>query len=310
VSATRRSADGFALQVMVGLCLVWGIQQVMIKWAAPDIAPVMQAAGRSGMSALLVGLLICWKGGWNQVGATWRGGLLAGALFGLEFLFISEGLQLTTAAHMSVFLYTAPIFTALGVHWLLPSERLRPLQWLGIFLAFVGIGIAFAAGLSWDNLDRRMLLGDALGVLAGACWGATTVVVRASRLSEAPVTLTLFYQLIVGFVGLLLIALLSGQITHVSLTGVALASVLFQGIVVSFFSYLVWFWLLRRYLAANLAVFSFMTPLFGVTFGVVLLGEALSLNFVIGAVLVLLGITFVSAEQWVRRRLRRVLGQA
>ena len=161
---------------------------------------------------------------------TWRGGLLAGALFGLEFLFISEGLQLTTAAHMSVFLYTAPIFTALGVHWLLPSERLRPVQWLGIFLAFVGIAIAFAGGVSWDNLDRRMLLGDALGVLAGASWGATTVVVRASRLSEAPVTLTLFYQLIVGFVGLLLIAILSGQVTHVSLTTVAVASVLFQGI--------------------------------------------------------------------------------
>lgn len=211
-----------------------GVQQVLIKWAAPDIAPVMQAAARSGISALLVGLLICWKGGWGQVGNTWRGGLLAGALFGLEFLFIAEGLQLTTAAHMSVFLYTAPIFTALGVHFLLASERLRPLQWLGILLAFIGIAIAFAGGVSWDNLDRRMLLGDAFGVLAGACWGATTVVVRASRLSEAPVTLTLFYQLIVGFLGLLLIALFSGQITHVSLTTVAIASVLFQGLIVSF----------------------------------------------------------------------------
>lgn len=82
---------------------------------------------------------------------------------------------------------------------------------------------------------------------------------------------------------------------------------LFQGLVVSFFSYLTWFWLLRRYLASNLAVFSFMTPLFGVTFGVLLLGEPLSVNFVVGAVLVLLGITFVSAEQWVRRRLRTML---
>ena len=101
----------------------------------------------------------------------------------------------------------------------------------------------------------------------------------------------------------------ASQIGHVNLTAVAVASVLFQGLVVSFFSYLVWFWLLRRYLAANLAVFSFMTPLFGVTFGVLLLGEQLSLNFVIGAVLVLLGITFVSAEQWLRRRLRKALGQ-
>ncbi|MGY2199259.1 DMT family transporter [Pseudomonas gingeri] len=309
MSTSRRNADRFAIQVMLGLCLIWGIQQVVIKWAAADIAPVMQAAGRSGISALLVGLLMCWKGGWSHIGATWRGGLLAGALFGLEFLFISEGLQRTSAAHMSVFLYTAPIFTALGVNWLLPSERLKPLQWLGIGLAFVGIVFAFAGGVSFSDMDSNMLLGDALGVLAGAAWGATTVVVRASRLSEAPVTLTLFYQLIVGFVGLLAIAAVSGQIGQVSLTAVAVGSVLFQGLVVSFFSYLVWFWLLQRYLASNLAVFSFMTPMFGVTFGVVLLGDPLSFNFVIGAVLVLLGITLVSAEQWIRRRLRKALGQ-
>lgn len=292
---------------MLGLCLIWGVQQVMIKVAAHDISPLLQAAARSGISALLVGLLICWKGGWSQVPSTWRGGLLAGALFGLEFFFIAKGLQLTTAAHMSVFLYTAPIFTALGVNWLLPSERLRPLQWLGIFLAFLGIAFSFAGGISFADMDRDMLLGDIYGILAGMAWGVTTVVVRGSRLSEAPVTLTLFYQLIVGFVGLLLIALFSGQITHFNLTPVAVGSVLFQGLVVSFFSYLVWFWLLKRYLASNLAVFSFMTPLFGVTFGVLLLNEPLSFNFAVGSVLVLLGITFVSAEQWVRRKVRALL---
>ena len=307
MSVSRRATDAFALQVMLGLCLIWGVQQVMIKVAAHDISPLLQAAARSGISALLVGLLICWKGGWSQVPSTWRGGLLAGALFGLEFFFIAKGLQLTTAAHMSVFLYTAPIFTALGVNWLLPSERLRPLQWLGIFLAFLGIAFSFAGGISFADMDRDMLLGDIYGILAGMAWGVTTVVVRGSRLSEAPVTLTLFYQLIVGFVGLLLIALFSGQITHFNLTPVAVGSVLFQGLVVSFFSYLVWFWLLKRYLASNLAVFSFMTPLFGVTFGVLLLNEPLSFNFAVGSVLVLLGITFVSAEQWVRRKVRALL---
>lgn len=309
MSTTRRATDAFALQIMLGLCLIWGMQQVMIKWAAADIVPVMQAAGRSGIAAVLVGLLICWRGGWEHVSSTWRGGLLAGALFGLEFLFIAEGLQLTSAAHMSVFLYTAPMFTALGLHWLLPSERLRPLQWLGIALAFGGIAVAFAGGVSLEHLDGRMLLGDAFGVLAGMAWGATTVVVRGSRLSEAPATLTLFYQLLVGFVGLLLIAAVSGQIGQVRFTPISVGSLLFQGLVVSFFSYLTWFWLLRRYLASNLAVFSFVTPLFGVTFGVLLLGEPLSLNFILGAVCVLLGVTMVSAEQWVRRRLRSLLGQ-
>ncbi|MFQ6572649.1 DMT family transporter [Pseudomonas sp. UM16] len=308
MSATRRNTDAFALQVMLVLCLIWGIQQVMIKLAAADIAPVMQQALRSGMAAVLVGLLICWRGGWDQVPHTWKGGLLAGALFGVEFLFIAEGLKLTSAAHMSVFLYTAPVFTALGLHWLLPSERLRPLQWLGIVLAFGGIAYAFAGGGAFAQMDSRMLLGDAFGVLAGLAWGATTVVVRSSRLSEAPATLTLFYQLAVGFVGLLLIATLSGQVTQVHFTPVSIGSLLFQGLIVSFFSYLTWFWLLRRYLASNLAVFSFITPLFGVTFGVLLLDEPLSLNFVLGAVMVLLGVTLVSAEQWVRRRLRSLLG--
>ena len=308
MSAARKNTDAFALQVMLGLCLIWGSQQVMIKWAAVDIAPVMQAAFRSGIAAVLVGLLMCWRGGWAQLGSTWRAGLLAGALFGLEFLFIAEGLKLTSAAHMSVFLYTAPVFTALGLHFMLPSERLRLLQWLGIALAFAGIALAFAGGLSLDQLDGRVLLGDAMAVLAGLMWGATTVVVRASRLSEAPATLTLFYQLMVGFVGLLLMAWFSGQIGAVSFTPLALGSVLFQGLVVSFFSYLTWFWLLRQYLASNLAVFSFITPLFGVTFGVLLLDEPLSVNFVVGAVMVLGGVVLVSAEPWVRRQLRRVVG--
>jgi drug/metabolite transporter (DMT)-like permease len=190
-------------------------------------------------------VLICWKGGWDQVGTTWRGGLLAGALFGLEFFFIAEGLQLTTAAHMSVFLYTAPIFTALGVHFLLPASACGRCNGWGFFLAFVGIALPLPAAcrgptsigaccwaMRWGYW--RVPLGRDHG--GGACLA----------LSEAPVTLTLFYQLIVGFVGLLLIALFSGQISHVSLTTVAVASVLFQGLVVSFFSYLTWFWLLRR----------------------------------------------------------------
>lgn len=308
MSAARKNPDAFALQLMLGLCLIWGSQQVMIKWAAADIAPVMQAAFRSGIAAVLVGLLICWRGGWGQVGSTWRAGLLAGALFGLEFMFIAEGLKLTSAAHMSVFLYTAPIFTALGLHFMLPSERLRLLQWLGILLSFAGIALAFAGGVQLDQIDGRTLLGDAFGVLAGLAWGATTVVVRGSRLSEAPATLTLFYQLMVGFVGLLMIALLTGQIGMVTLTPLAIGSVLFQGLVVSFVSYLTWFWLLRKYLASNLAVFSFITPLFGVTFGVLLLGEPLSVNFVLGALMVLAGVVLVSAEPWVRRQLRKVVG--
>jgi drug/metabolite transporter (DMT)-like permease len=298
----RRGADAFSFQVMIALCITWGLQQIAIKLAAADIAPIMQASLRSGIAALLVALLMCWRGGWEGLRqGTWPGGLLSGVLFALEFLLIALGLERTTAGHIAVFLYTSPIFSALGLHWLLPSERLRRLQWVGIGLCFVGIAVAFGGGISLAEMDSRMLVGDALGLLAGAAWGATTVVIRTSKLSEAPASLTLFYQLAAAFVLLLLLALVNGQVRHFELTPIAVGSVLFQGVVVSFISYLIWFWLLRRYLASNLAVFSFMTPLFGVTLGVLILDEPLSLNFVGGTVLVLLGITLVSGEAWVRR---------
>lgn len=61
--------------------------------------------------------------------------------------------------------------------------------------------------------------------------------------------------------------------------------------------------LLRRQLASNIAVFSFMTPLFGVSFGVPILDEPLSLNCIAGAARVLLGIVLLGNHVWVSRGL-------
>jgi drug/metabolite transporter (DMT)-like permease len=296
MSSTRKGLDGFVVATMVLLCAIWGAQQVAIKLAAHDVVPIMQVGLRSGMSAALVLLLMRARGERLSLrDGTLRPGLLAGALFAAEFLFVAEGLRRTSAAHMAVLVYTSPIFTAIGLHWTVRGERLRRQQWLGILLAFAGIAVALAGGWLRGGVSLRMLSGDALGVLAGAAWGATTVVVRGSALSDAAPSKTLLYQLAVASVLLVGAAVVSGQATQVSLTRVAWTSLLFQGVVVSFASYLAWFWLLRRYAASQVSVFSFLTPLFGVTFGVLVLDERVDVAFGAGAALVLAGITAVSA---------------
>jgi drug/metabolite transporter (DMT)-like permease len=297
MGATRKGLDGFVMATMVLLCAIWGAQQVAIKLSAHDVVPIMQVGLRSGMSAVLV-LLLTWIRGENLSvrDGTLRPGLVAGALFAAEFLFIAEGLRRTSASHMAVLLYTAPIFTAVGLHWAVRGERLRRRQWLGILLAFAGIAVAFAGGWVRGGISTEMLVGDALGVLAGAAWGATTVVVRRSALSEAAPAKTLLYQLAIAAPLLVGYAALSGQAAQVSLTRLAWASLLFQGVVVSFASYLAWFWLLRRYVATQISVFSFLTPLFGVTFGVLVLRDRVDLAFGLGAALVLAGITIVSVS--------------
>jgi len=80
----------------------------------------------------------------------------------------------------------------------------------------------------------------------------------------------------------------------VSLTPVVLLSLFYQGVIVTFGSYLAWFWLLRRYLAARLSVFTFLTPLFGVIAGVVVLHEPVRAAFVGAVVLVGAGIYLVN----------------
>jgi drug/metabolite transporter (DMT)-like permease len=196
-----------------------------------------------------------------------------------------------------VFLYTAPIFAALGLHWRLPAERLGAVQWLGIALAFGGLSIAFfARHQPTAAASGNMLWGDFLGLLAGMSWGATTMVVRCSRLSSAPATQTLLYQLVCAWVLLLLAALATGQ-AHFNPSPRVWAALAFHTLVVSFASFLVWFWLLRRYLASRLGVFSFMTPLFGIVLGAWLLDEPVEASFLVGAVPVLLGIVLVSSTK-------------
>jgi drug/metabolite transporter (DMT)-like permease len=293
---TRKAMDGQAVAVMTMLCLVWSLQQVGLKATAHDISPILQIALRSGAAAVLVGLLIfVRKENTARALAAWRAGLAAGGLFALEYVLLGAGLRLTSSAHAVVFLYTGPLFAALGLHMKLPGERLGPVQWLGVALAFTGIVIAFIPGASAKETgDGSALLGDFLCLAAGAAWGATTLLIRCSGLSSAPAAQTLLYQLSVACLVLLAAAMLLGQLSFKP-TPLALGNLVFQTLIVSFASFLAWFHLLRRYLASRLGILSFMTPLFGVLLGAWLLNERIALSFMVGAGLVLGGIVLVSA---------------
>lgn len=292
----RKPLDGFASLVMVGLCVLWGLQQVAIKAAAPAMNPVLQVGLRSLLAAVLVaGLMMARRESLSVRDGTLRAGVLVGLLFGGEFLVVALGLNFTTAGHMAVFLYTAPIFTALGLHGLVKEERMKRRQWIGVAVAFAGIAVAFSGALFAPG-GSHLLLGDALGILGGILWAATTLVIRASRLSEAAPTKTLLYQLSGAAVMLLPVAWCGGHFHSIVPSTSLWGNLLFQTVIVAFASYLFWFWLMRKYLASRLSIFSFLTPLFGITFGVVLLHEPLDPRFILGALLVLAGITVVNRK--------------
>jgi drug/metabolite transporter (DMT)-like permease len=293
MTATRLPLDARAYTTLLVCTMLWGLQQVAIKLALPAVAPLTQATIRSILATLLLLGWAHWRGIalFNRDG-TLAVGLAAGALFAGEFCFIYSGLVHTSASRLVVFVYLAPVLTALGLVLFVPGERLAPLQWCGVLLAFAGLATAFAEGFAASG--RNTLLGDAFGVIAAALWAATTVLIRGSRLARVSAEKTLLYQLAVSALLLPLAAWMTGEPGIVRVDAVAVGSLLFQGVVVAFASYLAWFWLLTRYYAARLAVFSFLAPLFGVAFGVILLGERLSAAFAVAALMVGAGIGLVN----------------
>ena len=290
--------DALAGGLLVLCCFLWGLNQVAAKAILPEVPALWQAALRSTGAALLVWLWARQRGiALFARDATLPGGLVAGALFAAEFFCIFVGLQYTTASRMVVFIYISPFVVALGMPMIARSERLTWLQTAGLVIAFAGVASAYAEGFSNPAAGARQWIGDGLGVLAGILWGATTLAIRASGLNHASAEKTLFYQLAVSGALLTLAAMASGNPMPMRLSALAWGSMAFQVVVVSFASYLLWFWLIRHYPATRLASFTMLTPVFGLLLGAWLLAEPVTARLLLALATVAGGIYLVNRRR-------------
>jgi drug/metabolite transporter (DMT)-like permease len=290
---SSRPLDALAIIVTIGLCLSWGFNNVTIKLAIHDIPPLIQSSARSAIATVLVVA-------WTQIrgiplfkrDGTLAAGIWAGVLFALEFVLIYRGLVWTTATRGVLFLYLAPFFVVIGSRWLLPGDRFSISQWLGLILSFLGIVIGF--GLPTPATDPHQLIGDIMFVGAGAAWGATTLVIKATALNRVSAEKTLLYQLVVSVPLLGAGALIFGEhMDHVP-SAVAIGAFAYQTLWVVSVTFAVWFALIVRYSAARLSVFTFLAPLFGVAAGHLVLNEPLTPAFTVAVALVAGGIVLVN----------------
>jgi drug/metabolite transporter (DMT)-like permease len=292
VSSAARPLSAGAVALMLMLCLSWGFNQIAVKLALPDVPPMLQALIRSA-GALPVILAIGWLRGvkFFTRDGTLGPGLLAGLMFGVEFVLIFRGLLLTSASRAVVFLYTAPFFVALGSYQFL-GERLSAPQWGGLGLSFAGV--ALAIGVPQPDVDASVLLGDLMVVGGGALWAATTLVAKGTSLRNASPEKALGYQVALSIPILGFAAWVSGEtITHVP--GVLAISLLaYQAVWVVGLTFVLWFALVKTYSASKLSAFTFITPLFGVAASYFIMHDTLTLAFGAAALLVIAGLYFVN----------------
>jgi drug/metabolite transporter (DMT)-like permease len=292
-SPQSRPLDPLAITLTVALCLIWGFNQVAVKLAIHDIPPLIQCLIRSVVATVLVLAWTQFRGvPLFKRDGTLLAGIIAGVLFALEFLLIYRGLLYTTATRAVLFLYTAPFLVVLGARWLVKGDHFHLMQWFGMALSFAGIVIAF--GLPTPAADPQQVLGDVMMIGAAIAWAATTLVIKVSRLNQVSSEKTMLYQLVVSVPLLDAGVLVFGEHIDAMPSAVALGALAYQAVWVVCVTYMAWFALIVRYSASRLSSFTFLTPLFGVVAGHMVLNEPLSPPFSLAVALVAIGLVLVN----------------
>ena len=267
---------------------LWGGNSVAIKIALSGIPPLALAGARFLLGGLVV---LCWSMALRiplrLSGPERRGLLFLVLLFLVQIYLLNTGTLYTSAGRSTILISTYPFFTSLFAHLSIPGDRLSRLKVVGMVVSFAGVVLIFTESLALG--DVQYLPGDLMVLTSALLLGARQVYAKWLTQGIHPAKLLLYQASLSLPVFFLLSALLE---RHVAYT----AAVLYQGLVIAGFCFIVATSLLRRYRASRLGAFGFITPVFGVLLSNLLLGEGISTGLLASMLLVGAGIAIANSE--------------
>ncbi|MGL4280819.1 MAG: DMT family transporter, partial [Albidovulum sp.] len=244
-------------------------------------------------SALAVGFVwawLAWKGRPPRLHrASWGAGILIGAVFAAEFLFLFLALDLTSVGRTSLIMYSMPVWYAFLAHFGL-GERITPMKAAGLALAFSGCALAI---LSRPGTGEASLVGDLCALGAAWGWALTAFVARRPVMRAEGPEMQLFWMVLVSAPILLLAAPFFGPLVR-DLQPLHLVGLLFQASVVVAGGFITWLWLMSVYPSSTVASFSFMTPILALGLGALIFGESVTWPILVAALLVAAGIVLIN----------------
>ena len=289
----RIDMNGFLIILL--LTILWGLNYPAVKVSNTGLSPVFTTFLRS-VIATFFGVIYCLvvKQPLFHRGTLLFHGAMVGILFGIEFVFLYIGLLYTNAARAAIFVYLSPFVVAIGAHLFL-KERLNSLKITGLILAFLGIFLVFKGKPTAYN--RLMFVGDLCEIMAAIFWGATTIYIKKYLAQRVHPINTFLYQLTFSIPIILIGALLLEDTWIKEFSMPVISSLFYQSVIVAFASYLAWFKLIHVYPVAQLSIFTFLTPIFGVLSGVIFMKDQLTMGLLLGLIVVCIGIYLTNYQK-------------
>ena len=290
----KNKIDAFGAVALISFSLLLGINHVVIKIVNVGLNPIFFAGIRSFIAFLFI---IIWMKFTRKPIVFNKKNinicLIAGLVFALEFLFLFLALDFTSVSRNSIIYYSMPLWLTVLLFFTKNKEKLSFIKLLGLILAFSGVVISVSKNENGLIINSSSLFGDFLAFLAALFWALLIIIAKNSNFNKEMPEMQLLWMVMVS--GPILICfsffiedpIRDFQIIHIW-------GLLFQSIVVVAGGFLFWLWLLSKYPASGVASFSFLTPIFTIFFGWLILSEVMTPDFIFAAFLVITGLILIN----------------
>ena len=288
--------DLFGTIALISLSALLGINHVVIKVVNSGLNPIFFAGLRSVIAFIF--LVIYFKLTNKKIRFskdTIAISFFAGMVFALEFLFLFLALDFTSVTRNSILYYSMPIWITAFGHFFLPNEKLNFFKTVGSIFAFAGVTLAISDNEETFSIQNWQLIGDFMAIIAAILWAVIIYLAKGTKFKKVPPEMQLLWMLMVSGPILLIASLFFGELVR-DFRMLHLWGLLFQSIVVAGGGFLFWLWLVSVYPASSVASFSFLSPIFTIFFGWLLLSETLDASFVLAAFLVIFGLVCINKK--------------
>jgi drug/metabolite transporter (DMT)-like permease len=278
---------------LVLLAAIWGASYLFMRIAVPVLGALVVADLRLVIAGFVLLLYASVLGRRPQLRGHWWALLALGAVNTvIPFSLIGHATALLNASMASILNSLTPIFTALvAALWM--KEALGWRKVLGLVLGIAGVTVL--VGWSPLGFSSQVLIG-VLGSLGGSlCYGIGGVYSKVRFRDLSALDLAIGQQLAGGFV---LLPLAASTAHRLSWSWLVVLAVLALAVLCTALAYLIYFNLMARVGPTNTLSVTFLVPVFGTLWGVLLLNEPLRVSLFAGMAIILTGVLLVTNVQF------------
>ncbi|WP_339227278.1 DMT family transporter [Oceanobacillus sp. FSL K6-2867] len=289
----------FVLWILILLItLIWGYTWVLMKESLNFMGPFAFSSFRFGIGAVTLILMIVFLKIGLPPRESWKHLLVVGLLqTAIVFLLVMFALKFVDAGKSSVLLYSMPIWSSILAAKFL-YEKITTVKLSGLLIGMLGL-LAILSGDIWTGQKLGVIFGELLIVIAAISWGISNVYYRLHLQHLSKIQATAF-QMLFGVIVIFFVTLFMEWGQPIHLNAASAYYILFTGILASALCFSVWFLIISIVDMVTATLSTLLVPLFGLLFSSVILNETMSVNMIIGFLLIITGITVAQMKKPLR----------